>query len=110
MKIKKILKQLLIFLLFSLIFFVAIFPLGDVSDIVTKIVHEQTQKQVFVTFNDLGLTAVPQPGLKLEGVELVMPFFIEPLKVGGLVVSPSLLGILSFQPGVSVFAENVFSG
>lgn len=110
MKFKKIFKHFFIFLFFAVLFFAAIFPLGDVADLVTKLVHEKTQKQIFVTFSNLGLTAVPQPGLKLEGVELITPFLIEPLKVGGLVLSPSLLGILSFQPGVSVFAEDIFSG
>lgn len=67
---------------------VILFPMGDLSEWVSRYVAEQTQNQVFVDFDDLGFSAAP-PGIKLTNVYLEAMQF-PGLSSDDMVVSPSL--------------------
>ena len=101
--------KMLTFFALIVVFFVLLFPYKDLGDFVSAQVSETTQNQVFLQFDDMGFTVLPQPGLSFENVYLES-VFTPSLKIGSLVVAPSIRGLLTFKPGVSIFAENFLNG
>jgi type II secretion system protein N len=57
----------------------------------------------------LDFSLIPSPGLNLKGVTLETTL-APSLKAASLVVRPSLLGLLTFKPGVSAVAEGFWGG
>lgn len=100
-----------IFVAFSafLFFLVTLFPFRDLGDFVTGRVAELTQNSVYIVFKDLGISLFPQPGIQMEGVTLDNPLF-PTLTADSLFVSPSILGLITFRPGVKVDAGGLLGG
>lgn len=102
-------KKIFLFLAAIVVFLVLLFPYDDLGDIVTQKVSELTQKQVYLQFDEMGFSLYPQPGIRLEKV-YVESAFAPTLKLGALAIAPSLRSLLSFKPGVSVYAEDFLGG
>ncbi len=85
------------------------FPFNDLSDLVTTKVSDATAGQVYVSFNKLDLSFFPTLGLALSDVSVETPM-LPPLKAKSLSASPSLLGLITFKPGVTVRAEKFLGG
>ncbi|MBK9293364.1 MAG: type II secretion system protein GspN [Oligoflexia bacterium] len=101
----KIMLGMFLFIIFLYLFF----PFNDLGDLVSAKVSEATQGQVFVSFDRLNLNIIPSPGITLSEVILETPG-IPILKAGELIARPSILGIITFKPGISLFAENFLGG
>lgn len=94
----------------SFLFFGLIgFPYSELSHLVTTQIAKQTNNQVLLEFDELSFQFFPALGLKLKGVDLRGRLLPE-LKMERLDVSPSLMGLLAFKPGVRVFSEGLFGG
>jgi type II secretion system protein N len=91
-----------------LMFLVLLFPFDDLSDLITEMVAKNTQNQVFLSFDKLGLKILP-PGVRMENVT-VDTAFMPTLKTNALALSPSIAGFLSFRPGFVASASGLFSG
>jgi type II secretion system protein N len=100
-----------IFLLASLysFFLYLLFPFNDLGDLVASKVSEMTGGQVFVNFDTLNLSIIPQPGLALTNVN-VETAFTPKLTAKSLSVAPNVTGLLTFKPGVSIYAEELLGG
>jgi type II secretion system protein N len=86
-----------------------LFPFNDLGDLVSTKISEATQGQVFVDFDNIDLSLVPHPGLALSKVTIETPF-APALTAKSLSVAPSILGLLSFRPGVNVHASGFLGG
>lgn len=94
----------------SIIFFgLLFFPFNDLGSFVATQVAKASNNSVLLKFDDISLSMIPQPGLKLTNV-IVHTSSLPPLKAKELTVSPSLIGLLTFKPGISVTAEDLLNG
>ncbi len=93
----------------TLAFIITTFPYDDLSEFVTSKITRATNNQVYLQFNKLSLNILPTPHLKLNDIELLTPS-LPLLKASSLSLSPSLLELLKFNLGLSVFIENLFGG
>jgi type II secretion system protein N len=102
-------KKIFIYFLFTLLFMVVLFPFGDLSDFVTSQISKATNNQVFVQFRDPGFSFFPSLGVELKDVN-VETNFLPPIKAGALTVAPSILGLITFKPGVKLNASKIMGG
>jgi type II secretion system protein N len=89
-------------------FIVALFPFDDLGDLVTEKIALNTNNQVFMQFDHLGVGFFP-PSLAMKNVVVDTPFFTS-IKASSMNLAPAIGRLLTFQPGVSIRAENLFKG
>ncbi len=89
--------KILLFLLGLIVFTLMLFPLDDLGDFVTSQVAKVTQNTIYVRFDRMGLSIVPQPGLELNDV-YVETAATPPLSVQEMTLTPSLAALLHQQP------------
>jgi type II secretion system protein N len=94
---------------FFILFVFFLFPINDLRSVISQKIAEQTNNQVSLEFSQLNLNILPKPSLELEGVSLSTPQF-SAIKMASLQISPSILGLISFKPGVSLYGEGVLGG
>jgi type II secretion system protein N len=80
----------------ALLFFVLIFPFGDLSDAVTSVIARNTNSQVYLQMDDLALNVIPAPGVNATGVNADLMSF-PTLSIKDLVLRPAYLSII-FSP------------
>ncbi len=105
---KKVRLGLTLFIISTFTFFVILFPLNDLGDLVSSQVAKLTRNQVYFQFDDLALSAIP-PGLQMSHV------YIETTQLSGLkardvTLLPSVLGALKGKPFGSVKADGLLKG
>jgi len=98
----------MIFCLFcALIFFVLIFPYGDLTSLVSRQIYEQTG--VSTRIGNLGLSMNPTPGLSISDLEINVA--APPLTIGAARVFPSLLSsLMSGGPFFTAEFDKIFGG
>jgi type II secretion system protein N len=103
-------KKKMIFLILILIpiFAIAIFPYDDLSDMITELIAQNSQNQVFIQFDDLGIGILP-PSLKMSNVA-VDTAVLPTVKAKKLFLAPNIAGLLAFSPGFSAAIEDVLKG
>lgn len=101
-------KGLIIVLLIPL-FLLILFPMKDLSDLVTGRVAAMTGNQIYVQFDEMGIKLFPDFGLQLEKFSVETPMF-PPLNVQKLVASPSVVSLLTQKPAGNLVAEGIFRG
>lgn len=99
----------LIVLLLIPVFGLILFPMRDLSDLVTSQVSSATRNQVYVQFDEMGLRLFPDLGLSFDKFS-VETQALPPLSVQKLSVSPSIMSVITQKPAGSVFAEGIFRG
>ena len=102
-------KKIGLFLCSTLVFFVVMFPLGDLADWVGTLIAKSTQNSVFLYFNDLGVAFFPAPGVIMNDVTIDLTQF-STVNADSLKVTPNLASLLAFRAGVRVAADNIFEG
>jgi hypothetical protein len=65
-------KMILLTILLIPLFAILIFPYDDLSDMITELIAQNSQNQIFVQFDDLGIGFLP-PSLKMSNVSLDTP-------------------------------------
>ncbi len=99
-------KKLLLFILFSAIFFaVLIFPYDDLSDLVMAKAAEQG---VYLDFRNMGLSFFP-PSLRLNKVSVDVAM-LPTINAGEIYLAPNLMGLLTFSPGFSASVDDFLKG
>lgn len=106
--IQSIRKPFLWVILFTLIFFIFLFPTGDLGDLVSSKVSELTQNQVFLQFNNFSLNLTP-PGVEFTDIFLETAF-APGISAKEILISPSLAGIISQKPYGSVSVTDLLNG
>ncbi len=101
--------KIITFLVAALFFIAMLFPFGDIGDLVTAQISQATQNQVYVSFERLDLAVVPQPGLKMTDVRLETSA-LPGVEMSQLFVSTSILGLITFRPGIAAIAEGLAGG
>ncbi|MFN8792099.1 MAG: type II secretion system protein GspN [Bdellovibrionales bacterium] len=106
--IKKALFFFSIFSMATTFFLVVLFPLNDISDLVTSEVAKGSNNQVYFQFDSLSLSPVP-PGLRMDKVQ-VESAQMAGLKADEVVVRPSISGLLRGLPYGSLEANGFLRG
>lgn len=101
--------KMLFFVACVLVFLVILFPYSDLGDLVSSQVAKISGNQIFLQFEEPGLSLFPALGIKLTNVHLETSFF-PPLRAKSISISPSLSGLLSFKPAVSLHASQLLGG
>jgi type II secretion system protein N len=86
-----------------------LFPFGDLGGLITTQVAKQTNNQIYLKFDKMNLSLFPTPGFDLTNVLVRSTQFPE-VKCEDLKIAPSIAGLLSFKPGVSVAASGFMGG
>lgn len=93
-----------------LVFLYMLFPVNDLGDYVSSQVALATKSDpVFLQFEDLQVSLLPTPGLKVSKVYVENAAF-PPILVQEIKVVPSVSGLISQQPYGSVNAKGLFGG
>lgn len=90
-------------------FGILLFPFADIGDFASVKVAELTQNQVFLQFDDLGFSVIPQPGIEFTNVTVESAAFPK-LKAKSVSMAPSIPALLTLKPGASLHAEGLFGG
>jgi type II secretion system protein N len=106
--ISKIKKPLFLSVVFALLFFLILFPTGDLGDLVSTKVSELTQNQVFLQFNNFSFSLTP-PGVEFSDV-FVETIFTSGISAEDISISPSISGLISQKPYGSVNAKGLLNG
>lgn len=80
----------------AVLFFVMIFPFGDLSDAVTSVIARNSNNQVYLQFDDLDLSVIPAPAVAATGVNADLLSF-PTLSINFLKLRPAYLSLL-FSP------------
>jgi type II secretion system protein N len=86
-----------------------LFPFNDVGDLVTSQVAKMTNNQIYVQFQEPGLSIFPGFGIKLHQVHVETPL-LPPLQADSLSIYPSITSLLALKPGMSVHADGLMGG
>lgn len=106
--IKNLRKPFLYTILFTAVFFVLLFPTGDLGDLVSSKVSELTQNQVFLQFNNFSFNLTP-PGVEFTDI-FVETAFAPGISADEILISPSLAGVIAQKPYGSVQAKGLLNG
>jgi len=101
--------KIVMFVAFCMMFIVLFFPFSDLSDMVTAQVSEASGRTVYVQFDEMAFTMLPQPALKMTNVMAESPFLTD-LTIGELSVAPSIFGAIRGKPHGRAYAEGLFEG
>jgi type II secretion system protein N len=105
---KKLRLGLLVFILSTLVFFVMLFPLNDLGDLISAQVSKATQGKVYFQFDGLNLSAWPL-GLQMSNV-FVEAGQMSALKAKDVTVLPSVSGMLKGKPYGHINASGFLKG
>lgn len=86
-----------LFLFFTVVFVLVLFPLDDLGDLVSSQVAKLTHDSIYVRFDKMGISIVPQPGMQLKQV-YIETATLAPLSAQELTLSPSIPGLLQQKP------------
>ncbi len=86
-----------LFLVFVLVFLFVLFPLDDLGDLVSSQVAKITNNSIYVRFDKMGISIIPQPGMELKQV-YIETSNLAPLSAQELTLSPSIPGLLQQKP------------
>lgn len=102
-------KTILLIFVSALVFAVVLFPYDDLSDLITEMIAKNSQNQVFVQFDKMGVGFLP-PSIRMENVEVDAQVLPTTLKAGALRLAPSIAGFLAFSPGFTAAVDDVMKG
>lgn len=106
--LKKLRLAFFIFFVSTLAFFVLLFPLNDLGDLITSQVGRLSGNQVYFQFDDIALSAAP-PGLQMSNV-YVETRQLSALKARDVTLLPSIMGMLKGKPYGYISAEGFLKG
>lgn len=100
-----------LFILFvsPLVFLFFLFPFDDLSDLITSQVSALSGNSVYVQFEKLKMSLIPQPGAKMDQV-FIQTVNTPPLSINELLITPSISGIIQQRPFGKVLAKGLLQG
>lgn len=106
--VKVFLKYFSLFIFFSILFFLILFPFNDLSQFVTDQISKASQNQVYLEFQNLSLSLFPL-GVRMEAVNFETQRGMK-LKLESLTLRPSISGAIKKQPFGFVEADGFLKG
>lgn len=101
--------KIFVSLLSAILFIALLFPFGDLVDLISTQVSRLTNNKVYLALENMKLSFLPTPGMKLERV-FVETASIAGLSVKELTVTPSVSGLASQKPYGHVNAKGILGG
>ncbi len=101
--------KFVIVLLSTAVFIFVLFPFGDLSDLVSGQISKATNNQVYVQFENLRMSLIPDTGVALDEVSVDLQG-LPSLKAQELVLTPSLSSLLTQKPAGTVTAKGFLKG
>lgn len=92
-----------------ILFTILTFPTNDLRHVISAKIAQATQNRVQVQFDKIAIHLLPKPSLYLEKVQ-VDTLTMDSLKMDDLSIAPSILGLITFKPGVNLSSNDFFSG
>lgn len=86
-------KYITVTMISALLVFFLKFPLNDLSDAISAQITAATGNKAFVQFDSLSLTLMPSPGVRTEGLSVVVSG--ADLRADSVTIAPSLLSVLA---------------
>ena len=102
------LKILTLFVSLSL-FFVLLFPLNELSDLVSSSVAQGTNNAVVLSFDDMGFQFAPTPGIGMSQVRAHIRG-VGLIELARLQLVPAWVSLLSLKPGAMVRMRGLYQG
>jgi len=93
----------------TVVFLFLLFPLGDLSDLITAQVAKLTNNAIYLQFDNMRLSLFPDAGIALDEVHVEGQGF-PPLKSQELVLTPSLMSLLTQKPAGTISARGFMKG
>lgn len=92
-------------------FLISLFPYGDLADLISSNISKGTRGNVYLQFDDMNISLLPTPGVKLVEPKLAMKSGLN-LKMDALEVTPSLLNLItsSISSGFKPKPEDIAAG
>jgi type II secretion system protein N len=106
--LKKLRGPIALFIFSTIGFFILLFPLNDLGDLISTQVAKATFDRVFFQFDDLKLSVAP-PGLNMTNV-YVETTQLSALKAKEVTILPSISGMLKGRPYGHFKAEGFLKG
>ena len=101
--------KIIICLLLIPVFVLVLFPVDDISDLVTKEVAKATGNQIYVSFDHMNLGFFPTAGVGFDRLSLEAGQ-LPPLSIRRLDINPSIFGLLMNKPQGEAYAQGIFRG
>ena len=101
--------KVFILLISPLIFLFLLFPFDDLSDLVTSQISALSNSSVYLQFEKLKMSLLPQPGIKMNHV-FVQTVQTPPLSINELIITPSIAGIIQQKPYGKVSVSGLMQG
>ncbi len=103
-------KKVVMWVSYSTIFFLGIlFPLGDLSDLISAQVSKLTQGRTYIQFQDMKMSLFPNAGLALQKLSIETPE-LPALKTDELIFTPSIWALIKQKPSGTVNLKGFFKG
>lgn len=93
----------------AVVFLFLLFPLSDLSDLITAQVARLTNNSVYLQFEEMHLSVFPTPGIAFNEVH-VEGQGIPPLKSQELIMTPSVMSLVTQKPAGTVTAKGFLQG
>ncbi len=101
-------KVVFIFLISTLFFGFVLLPINDLGRLASSKLSELTKGQVSIQFDNFGFSLLPL-GIKFTGLSLETEHF-PTFKSDQVILSPNILGLLTFNLGASIQAKGFMGG
>ncbi|WP_413587288.1 type II secretion system protein GspN [Bdellovibrio sp. HCB274] len=101
--------RLFVMVLSAIVFLFVLFPFDDLSDLISSQVSKMTNNSVYVTFDRLKMSLIPQPGVEMEQV-YIESISTPALTAKELTITPSIPGLIQQKPYGSVSAKGLLKG
>lgn len=93
----------------SFVFLFLLFPFDDLSDLISSLVSKVTNNGVYVQFEKLKMSLIPQPGVQMDQV-YIESIRTPALSAQELIITPSIRGLIQQKPYGHISAKGLLKG
>lgn len=101
--------RIFLYFIFVIVFLFVLFPFNDFGDLVSAQVSKLTNNQFFIGFDQMKISAYPNPGVELNQVVVETPF-LPSLSAQRITVLPSAQGLITQRPYGKVSIAGFLNG
>lgn len=101
--------KILVLFLSVIVFLFVLFPFGDLGDLVSSQVSKLSRNSVYVQFDALDISLIPQPGVQMNQV-YVESSYAPAISAQEIVITPSISGLIQQKPYGHISANGFLKG
>lgn len=101
--------KFLVLIVSAVVFLFTLFPFDDLGDLVSSQVAQLSGNSLYVQFDKLKMSIIPQPGVQLKDV-FVESRQMPPLSASELTITPSTMGLIQKKPYGHISAKGFLKG